>query len=178
MSWRQFILALGLHTAKEMDSDGFVAHWAENAREIATRGDLSAYWTRIYSNGDFLSIVPSYTLIRDLLRRLCQRLIAFSIAERSQAPKKVTTTDLFYLRRLTVVVRDLTMIDMDELVRLYICKRLLDIPTWIAPGTERQQVGVAAGDAQVDPEVAQEGVQADPAPASPSPIPQDAPAIT
>nr|GEX55326.1 hypothetical protein [Tanacetum cinerariifolium] len=135
MSWRQFILALGLHTAKEMDSDGFVAHWAENAREITTKGDLSAYWTRISSNGGFLNKVPSYTLIRDLLKRLCQRLIAFSIAKRSQAPKKVTTTDLFYLR------------SMDNGA-----VRLLDIPTWIAPGPERQQVGVAAEDAQVDPE--------------------------
>ncbi|GKF03335.1 hypothetical protein Tco_0030258, partial [Tanacetum coccineum] len=40
----------------------------------------------------------SYTSIRDLILRLCHRLIACIIAGRSQAPKKVTVTGLFYLR--------------------------------------------------------------------------------
>ncbi|GKF46065.1 hypothetical protein Tco_0135867 [Tanacetum coccineum] len=44
------------------------------------------------------STPPSYTLIRDPTMRLCHRLIACSIAGRSQAPEKVTVTDLFYLR--------------------------------------------------------------------------------
>nr|GEY38677.1 hypothetical protein [Tanacetum cinerariifolium] len=98
ITWRQFILALGLHTAEEMGSD---------------------------------------------------------------TPGKVTTTSLFYLRSmdegvsgerpllanavfvrvlgLTMVVHDLTMIDMDELVRLHIYERLGDVETWVAPGLERQQ---------------------------------------
>ncbi|GJZ81622.1 hypothetical protein Tco_0646616 [Tanacetum coccineum] len=33
--------------------------------------------------------IPSYTSIRDRLRRLCHRLIAFSISWRGQAPEKV-----------------------------------------------------------------------------------------
>nr|GEW18262.1 hypothetical protein [Tanacetum cinerariifolium] len=98
---------------------------------------------RISSDGDFLSMVPSYTSIKDPLRILCHRLIAFSISRRGQAPRKVTATHLFYLRSmdegtmvnvpymlahylfrlitkeslwgLTVVVRNLTVIDMDEL---------------------------------------------------------------
>ncbi|GJX00602.1 hypothetical protein Tco_0184515 [Tanacetum coccineum] len=69
---RQFILALGLHTAEEMELPGF-------ARTS-----------------------PSYTLIRDPVLRLCHRMMAHSIAGRSQAPEKVTMTDLFYLRRLDV----------------------------------------------------------------------------
>ncbi|GKB45096.1 ribonuclease H-like domain-containing protein [Tanacetum coccineum] len=72
MTWRQLILALGLHTAEEMAGD----------------------------DGDFLGVVPSYTLIRDPLRRLCHRLISFIISGRAQAPEKVTTTDLFYLRSM------------------------------------------------------------------------------
>nr|GEU98240.1 hypothetical protein [Tanacetum cinerariifolium] len=92
MTWRQFILALGLHTDEEMGSD---------------------------------------------------------------EPGKVTTTSFFYLRSmdegvsgerpllanagLTMVVHDLTMIDMDELVRLHICERLGDVETWVAPKPERQQ---------------------------------------
>ncbi|GKF16393.1 hypothetical protein Tco_0061311, partial [Tanacetum coccineum] len=74
MSWREFILALGLHTAE----------------------------IEISYAGDFLSTTPSYTSIRDLILRLCHRLIACSIAGRSQSPEKVTVTDLFYLRGMNV----------------------------------------------------------------------------
>ncbi|GKD91622.1 hypothetical protein Tco_1367129 [Tanacetum coccineum] len=76
LSWRQFILALGFHTAEEMKTVGFT--------------------------GDFLGIAPSYTSIRDPILRLCHRLIAYSIDGRSQAPAKVAITDLFYLRGMDV----------------------------------------------------------------------------
>ncbi|GJW41714.1 hypothetical protein Tco_0067559, partial [Tanacetum coccineum] len=66
----KFILALGLHTAKEMAGDGFEAYWVGSLREIANKGDLSDYWARISSNG------------------------------RGQALEKVTATDLFYLRSM------------------------------------------------------------------------------
>ncbi|GJV35462.1 hypothetical protein Tco_1407939 [Tanacetum coccineum] len=56
----------------------------------------------ISSAGDFLGTTPSYTLIRDLILRLCHRLIACSFAGRSQRPEKVTVTDLFYLRGMDV----------------------------------------------------------------------------
>ncbi|GJT07039.1 hypothetical protein Tco_0841501 [Tanacetum coccineum] len=46
-SWRQFILALGLHTTEEMET--------------------------ISSAGDFLGTTPSYTSIRDPILRLCHR---------------------------------------------------------------------------------------------------------
>ncbi|GJS11362.1 hypothetical protein Tco_0368158 [Tanacetum coccineum] len=76
MSWRQIILALGLHTVEEMASDG------------------------IDFDGDFLGPIPSDTSIRDPLRRLCHMLIVFSIFGRGQTPEKVTTTYLFYLRSM------------------------------------------------------------------------------
>ncbi|GJV00456.1 hypothetical protein Tco_1329726 [Tanacetum coccineum] len=76
MSWREFILALGLHTTEEMHTIGFAR--------------------------DFLGITPSYTSIRDPILRLCHKLITCSIARRSQAPEKVTMTDLFYLRGMDV----------------------------------------------------------------------------
>ncbi|GJS38138.1 hypothetical protein Tco_0536520 [Tanacetum coccineum] len=146
VSWRQFILVLGLHTTEEMDSDGFGAYYVDSLREIASKANFRNYWISISFVGDFLSTVPSYTLIREPLKRLYHRLIAFSIARRSQAPKKVTTTDIFFLRsidegtvvimekclqKLTVEVRELTIIDIDKLE---------DVP------------------------VGQEGVQADPSP--------------
>ncbi|GKB62991.1 hypothetical protein Tco_0919177, partial [Tanacetum coccineum] len=67
LSWRQFIVALGLYTVEEMESTA-----------------------------------SSSTVITDLILRLCHRLIACSIAGRSQAPEKVTVTDLFYLRGMDV----------------------------------------------------------------------------
>ncbi|GKA03267.1 hypothetical protein Tco_0676048 [Tanacetum coccineum] len=72
MKWREFILALGLHTAEEMHTAGFGLYWTESARRILNKGDLSAYWIRI------------------------------SIAGRSQAPEKVAVTNLFYLRGMDI----------------------------------------------------------------------------
>ncbi|GJX52267.1 hypothetical protein Tco_0280636 [Tanacetum coccineum] len=132
------------------------------------------YWTGISSTGDFLTTVQSYTAIRESLGRLCHHLIAFTIARRGQTPEKVTTTDRYYLRSmdegmhfrviteeslhgLNVVVRDLMMIDMDELARLCICERLADVWAWVAPRPKRQQVA-AAGAGQADQEIPEEGV--------------------
>nr|GEV18633.1 hypothetical protein [Tanacetum cinerariifolium] len=53
--------------------------------------------TDAMAEGDFLGTVPFYTAIRDLMLRSCHRLIVCSITGKSQAPKKVTVTDLFYL---------------------------------------------------------------------------------
>ncbi|GKE10978.1 hypothetical protein Tco_1414529 [Tanacetum coccineum] len=62
----------------------------------------------ISSVGDFLGTTPFYTSIRDLMLRLCHKLIACNILGRSQAPEKVT--------ELKVIIQDLPMIDMAELV--------------------------------------------------------------
>ncbi|GJU83021.1 hypothetical protein Tco_1285386 [Tanacetum coccineum] len=76
--------------------------WSESERIIHGKGDLHDYWRDISTDGDFLGPPPSYMLIRDLVLRLCHRMMAHSIAGRSQAPEKVTGTDLFYLRGLDV----------------------------------------------------------------------------
>ncbi|GJY07362.1 zinc finger, CCHC-type containing protein [Tanacetum coccineum] len=60
MSWREFILGMGLHTAQEIESVGF----------------------------DFLRFAPSYTYIRDPVQRLCHRLISYNISGRGKAPEK------------------------------------------------------------------------------------------
>ncbi|GJT72760.1 hypothetical protein Tco_1032046 [Tanacetum coccineum] len=147
LSWRQFILALGLHTGEEMESLGF-------ARDIST-------------DGDFLGSPPSYTLIRDPVLRLYHQMMAHSVAGRIQALEKVTVTDLFYLKGLDVrsfVARlaehfglltaeilgglivttpELLIIDMAELVRLQICEQLDDTWAWVAMGPERHPDAVA-----------------------------------
>ncbi|GJR26205.1 hypothetical protein Tco_1102437 [Tanacetum coccineum] len=152
---------LGLHTAEEMETAGFGLYWAESGRQISNKGDLSAYWREISSEGGI------------------SWLITCSIVGRSQAPEKVTVSDLFYLRGmdvgsvnvpyllskylslfasrrkqgamisggqfvnhlaehfglftkerlhgLTVIIRDLPIIDMAELLRLHICEKLNDM---------------------------------------------------
>ncbi|GKB74542.1 hypothetical protein Tco_0935954, partial [Tanacetum coccineum] len=186
-----FIVALGLHTEEEMESPGFARYWSERP--------------------------PSYTLIRDPMLRLCHRMMAHSIIERSQAPEKVTVTNLFYLRGLdvgsvnipylltrylrrfavgrksgalifggqfvallaehfgllteerlwglTVIMRELPVIDMAELVRLQICIEIDDTWAWVALGPARQPDATAgAPEAAEDAPVADEGDQAVPAP--------------
>ncbi|GJX00667.1 hypothetical protein Tco_0184580 [Tanacetum coccineum] len=193
-----FILGMGLHTTEEMESAGFGEYWAESARQIPNKGDLSAYWVGISFVGDFLGTSPSYTSIRDLMLRLCHRLIACSIGGRIQTPEKGVITNLFYLggmdvgsvnipyllarylrmfasgrKRgvLTVIVRDLPMIDMVVLVRLQICEELDDTWAWVAPRPERQP------DATIGTLEVAKGAQAGPAPVqAPQPPPVAVPA--
>ncbi|GJW45458.1 hypothetical protein Tco_0074257, partial [Tanacetum coccineum] len=127
----------------------------------------------ISSARDFLGTTLFYTIIWDAILRLCHRLIACSIAGRGQAPKKVTVTDLFYLRGmdveilhgLMVIAPELSIIDMTELVRLQICMEVNDTWAWVAMGLERQPDAVAGTHrvAQDAPAV-DEDVQAVPAP--------------
>ncbi|GKD75627.1 hypothetical protein Tco_1333909 [Tanacetum coccineum] len=37
-----------------METAGFGLYWAESGRHISDKGDLSAYWREISSEGDFL----------------------------------------------------------------------------------------------------------------------------
>ncbi|GJV76863.1 hypothetical protein Tco_1508447 [Tanacetum coccineum] len=78
MTLRQFILALGLHTEEEMAEAGFGAYWSGSERVIPDKGDLRDYWIEISSDTDFLGPAPLM----------------------GQAPEKVTSVDLFYLRSM------------------------------------------------------------------------------
>ncbi|GJW87349.1 hypothetical protein Tco_0162689 [Tanacetum coccineum] len=162
MTWRQFILALGLHTEQEMAEAGFGAYWAGSDRLIPDKGDLRDYWMEISSGRDFLGPAPSYVLIRDPVRRLCHRMIAYSISGRGQAPEKGRKSGArlsggHFIRRLAmhfglvsdeglrglqVVTRELPLIDLHELGRLNICTRYGDTWAWVAQGPERQQATV------------------------------------
>ncbi|GKA93261.1 hypothetical protein Tco_0815247 [Tanacetum coccineum] len=132
LSWRQFIQALGLHTEEEMESPKFARYWSESERMIPEKGDLHDYWRSISTDEDFLGPPPSYTLIRDLVLRLCHRMMAHNITRRRQAPKKsgahiserqfvaqlaehfgLLTAEI--LEGLTVISPELPIIDMAEL---------------------------------------------------------------
>ncbi|GJW45955.1 hypothetical protein Tco_0077601 [Tanacetum coccineum] len=147
---------------------------AESARQILDKGDLSAYWIGISSGGDFLGTAPSYTFIRDPMLRLCHRLIACNITGRSQAPKKVTMTDLFYLRGM-----DVGSVNIPYLLARYL--RLF------ASGRKRGEMisggqfvtAAGAPEAAEDGPVVDEGAPAVPAPVqAPQPPPTAGPAQT
>ncbi|GKC61900.1 hypothetical protein Tco_1089498 [Tanacetum coccineum] len=158
---------LCLHSIEEMVEDRFEAYWVGSTRVILDKGDLGDYWTAISSDRDFLGDAPTYTYIKDPVRRLFHRLISCIISGRGQVPKKVTATDLFYMRSmeqgtanvlylaayfglvsdvgligLTVIAREPPMIDIIELVKLNICVRLDETWAWVAPGPEGQPVDV------------------------------------
>ncbi|GKE36321.1 hypothetical protein Tco_1459726 [Tanacetum coccineum] len=148
MTWRQFILALGLHTAEEMEEDGFGAYWLGSERVIPDKGDLSSYWIEISSDRDFLRSAPSYTYIRDPIRRLCHR-----HAEGRKIGARLSGGHFIgHLSHHFSLVGD----------------------DWalVAQGTKRQPVAAAAalGDAEDAPNV-DEGAEAIPTPIHASPLP-------
>nr|GEW71843.1 hypothetical protein [Tanacetum cinerariifolium] len=163
MIWREFILALGLHTTEEMASERFGAYWAGSLRESATKADLRDYWTEISSTSDFMTGVPSYTAIRDPLRRLCHCLIAFNISGRSQAPEKERKKRSMMSRGhfIRCLAEHFRLLTKDRLRGLTLVG---DAFTWVALRPEGQQ-DVVAGDAYMDLDIVDEGALAILAPA-------------
>ncbi|GKD70194.1 hypothetical protein Tco_1324284 [Tanacetum coccineum] len=100
-------------------------------RLIPDKGDLRDYWVEISSDKDFLGPAPSYVLIRDHVRRLCHRMIAYSISGRGQAPEKACQGEE---ERGQVVTRELPLIDLHELKMLNIYSRHSIAPLSVAHG--------------------------------------------
>ncbi|GKE38347.1 hypothetical protein Tco_1461752 [Tanacetum coccineum] len=154
MSWRQVILALGLYTTEEMQTAGFGLYWTESARQIFDKGDLSS------------SPVALLGRVRRFASGRKQGAMIFGGQFIARLAKHFGLLNEERLQGLTVIVRDLLVIDMAELARLQICEELVDTWAWVAPGPERQH-DVAVG-ALVDAEGAldiDEGAQTVPAPA-------------
>nr|GEV79352.1 hypothetical protein [Tanacetum cinerariifolium] len=149
MIWRQFILALGLHTEQDMTEAGFRAYWAGSDRVILDKWGLRDYWIEMSSDRDFLGTAPSNVLIRDPVMRLCHRMIAYSIsahylfrhAEGRKIEARLSGGHFIArlavhfglvsdegLRGLSVVTGELPLIDLHEIGRLNICSRFDD--TW------------------------------------------------
>nr|GEV34601.1 hypothetical protein [Tanacetum cinerariifolium] len=175
LSWRQFILALRFHTAEEMETVRFGAYRAESARQIPDKGDLRDYWIGISSARYFLGTSPSYIFIRDPILRFCHRLVACSIAGRSQAPKKVTVTDLFYLRGMDVGSVNVSYL-LARYLRLFASGRKQGATISVVPGPERQPDAAAGAiRAAEDAPAVDEGDHAIPAPVQ---APQLPPAVS
>nr|GEY84794.1 hypothetical protein [Tanacetum cinerariifolium] len=91
-----------VHRVQVFDFRGLPDMTAEELRGRMLMEHVDAQRQSISFVGDFHGTDLSYTSIKDSILRLCHRLIACSIAGRSQAPEKVTVTDLFYLRGIDV----------------------------------------------------------------------------
>ncbi|GJR19896.1 hypothetical protein Tco_0968423 [Tanacetum coccineum] len=159
MTWRQFILALGLHTAEEMAEDGFEAYWLGSERVIPDKGDLSGYWIEISSDKDFFEIHSLlYIHQRSGSKAVSQHgpgaanvpyLLAQYLFRHAEGRKSSARLSGGYfigrlahhfglvsddgLRGLSVVTRELPLIDMGDLVKLNIYMEVGDYWAWAVP---------------------------------------------
>ncbi|GJZ91124.1 hypothetical protein Tco_0663051 [Tanacetum coccineum] len=177
--WEQSFMRL--HTEEEMARAGFRAFWSESERIVPDKGDLRDYWIKILSDGDFLGAAPSYVHIRDPVRRLCHKMIACTISGRGEEERSHFIGRLAEhfglvsdegLRGLTVISRELPVINVHKLARLNICGRFGDTWAWVASRPERPQ-GVSADAPKADEDApdAAKGGQADLTPAQAPPPP-------
>ncbi|GJZ16105.1 hypothetical protein Tco_0551782 [Tanacetum coccineum] len=101
MTMRQFILALGLYTPKELDNNMF-----ELSRDACMKNkphdcNPSTYCVNITTCNHYdTRRPPSYTTIKNDIRRLVHRLLNISINGRHNAKEKVTLEDLFFLHSM------------------------------------------------------------------------------
>nr|GFB39613.1 putative reverse transcriptase domain-containing protein [Tanacetum cinerariifolium] len=75
------VVFTGRASEEEMEFLSFPRYWSKSERMIPEKGDLCNYWRDISTDEDFLGPPPSYTLIKDLVLKLCHRIMAQSIAE-------------------------------------------------------------------------------------------------
>ncbi|GKA94426.1 hypothetical protein Tco_0816464, partial [Tanacetum coccineum] len=137
MTWRQFILALGLHTKEEMAEDGFRAYWLGSERTPKKVTCVNLFYLR--------SIDQGTANVMDLL---AQYLFRHDEGRKSGA------------RLSRVVTCGLPLIDLHKLGRLNIYVRVSDTSSWVAPGLERQpDVAVGAPGAIEDALAVDEGVR-------------------
>ncbi|GJZ14723.1 hypothetical protein Tco_0550400 [Tanacetum coccineum] len=136
MTWRQFILALGLLTVEEMTEDGFRAYW------------------------DFLRCAPSYTYIRDPIRRLCHRLISYCISERGHTEGRKRGAKLSGGHFIRCLAHHFGLVSDDGLRGLSVATREISLIDMVDEG------------AQVDPAPMQAPQPPPPPPATGSTMPQ------
>nr|GEU72807.1 alpha 1,4-glycosyltransferase domain-containing protein [Tanacetum cinerariifolium] len=102
MSMRDFICILGLHTLEDTRKNYFLAYYRAWLTKCPEKGELETYWRSISSGGTILmrSIAPSYTLIREPMRKMIHQLLSHSITGRGDGRQKVSAEDVFYLRSM------------------------------------------------------------------------------
>nr|GFB85713.1 hypothetical protein [Tanacetum cinerariifolium] len=68
------------------------------------------------------------------------------------------------LRGLFAVTCEIPLIDMGELVKLNVCRKIGDDWDWVTSGLERQVAAAGPPEVDKDAPIVDEGAQADPAP--------------
>ncbi|GJY82683.1 hypothetical protein Tco_0496059, partial [Tanacetum coccineum] len=165
MTWRQFILALGLHTEEEMAKVGFGAYWqgSERAPEKVTSVDLFYLHSMDRGTANVLYLLAQYLFRHAEGRKSGDRLSGGHFIGRLVAYFRLVSDQ--GLRGLSRVTSELPLIDSYELGRLNIHLRVGETWSWVAPGPERQpNVAAGAPGAAKDAPAADEGAQADPEP--------------
>ncbi|GKD62908.1 hypothetical protein Tco_1305016, partial [Tanacetum coccineum] len=96
----------------EIDEGDVVLDMTKRLR-MEHRGDDGEVMFISFICRDLLGPPPSYTSIREPLRRLCHRLIAFTVSSRGRSLEKVTTIDLFFLRSMDEGTMDV-LVDQED----------------------------------------------------------------
>ncbi|GJV60379.1 hypothetical protein Tco_1466479 [Tanacetum coccineum] len=101
MTMRQFSLAMGLYTTREIKGNFFAAYHDSYTRNKPRNYDPTEYFQSISTKLHFDSTIPcSYTSIKTHIRRLVYRLLTLSVSGRSSAKEKVILADFFYLQSM------------------------------------------------------------------------------
>ncbi|GKA00196.1 hypothetical protein Tco_0672746 [Tanacetum coccineum] len=101
MTMRQFIEALGLYTHQEMNNNLFEPFYDSCYKSRPINYNPTQYVLNINTRANYdTQHPPSYTSIRNPIRRLVHHLLTFSIAGRHSGKEKVTLDDLFLLHSM------------------------------------------------------------------------------
>ncbi|GJR01967.1 hypothetical protein Tco_0524951 [Tanacetum coccineum] len=200
MTLRQFILALGLHSDEEMAEAGdflgpapSYVHIRDPMRRlcpkmiacsISGRGQgvkkvtgVNLFYLRTmdHRSANNMYLLGQYLFRHTEGRKSGARLSRGHFIGHLAAHFSLISDE--GLRGLSIIARELPVIDLHELARLNICSRFGDTWAWEAQGLELQQGAmIGAPGATEDPSIADEGTQAVPkpvqAPQPPPPAPQ------
>ncbi|GJX90915.1 hypothetical protein Tco_0344241 [Tanacetum coccineum] len=176
MTWRQFILALVLHTEQEMAEAGFRAYWAGSDRALEKVTGVDLLYLRSMDRGtaNVPHLLAQYLFRHAEGRKSGARLSGGHFIGHLAIHFGLVSDE--GLRGLQVVTRELPLINVHELKRLNISSRYGDTWAWVALGPERQQVAAAgAHEADEAGPAVDKGAQDVLAPAQAPPQPPPAP---
>ncbi|GKE89358.1 hypothetical protein Tco_1566833 [Tanacetum coccineum] len=101
MSMRRFILALGLYTPEEINDNLFEPFRDACFRNRTNNYNPTEYFVGISTQNYYdTRHPPSYTIIKNHIRRLVHRLLTLLVACKHNAKVKVTLDDLFLLHNI------------------------------------------------------------------------------
>jgi hypothetical protein len=101
MSMMEFILAMGLYTRRQVESDIFQEYYNRCLKGKPHDYNPSVYFLQISNARNYESRAPpSYRSIRCPIRRLVHRLLVVSVRARHSAREKMTMEDIFLMHSM------------------------------------------------------------------------------